>query len=108
MDEGVLVLLRGWREKKLTTEGTEYTETDTEEIKNTGCPDVGSLLVDFGLAPVVASVARASFCGLRPKVVAQRTKGTTGCFSNQGFPRSTRKNHATLATSATTTATESP
>ena len=32
---------------------------------------------------VVASVARDSFCGSRPKVLAQRTKGTTSFFSEQ-------------------------
>ena len=63
----VWVVLRRMGEK--TTEHTESTETTLRNDENSGCPGFGSLLVDFGTFASVASVARDSLCGSRPKVL---------------------------------------
>jgi len=82
-----------------------------QKQKDLGCPGSSPRLVDFGLAvavAVVATFARDLRCGLRPKVLVQRTKGTTSSFSEQtAFLETQRKVHATLATAAKD-ATESP
>ena len=64
-------------------EDTNLDKTGMLSWLKKSCPGFGSLLVDFGYFAVVAGVARASFRGSRPKVVAQRTKGTTPWFTEQ-------------------------
>ena len=71
--EVVMVMVMRSEGKRLTTEFTEFTETNTEDDRNAGCPGFGSLLVNFGMAVAVADVAgvaRDSCCGSRPKVLA--------------------------------------
>ena len=80
--------------------------------RNLGCPGFVSLLVDFELASVVAFfavVARVSFCDSHPKAVVQFGLKATKRFSEQtAFHEAHEKGLATLATTATASATESP
>ena len=78
------------------------------DVGKQGLSRLSSLLVDFGTFALVAVVARVSFRGLLPKVVAQRTKETTSFFSEQqAFHEAHEKDHAALAKAAKG-ATESP
>ena len=59
----------------------------TEKRRNSGCPDAGSLLVDFGYLCTFVSWRETLFVVLSHKVVAQRTKGDNPMIlRTSGFP----------------------
>jgi len=64
-----------WREDG--AEGAEIDKNGMVIWLEKGCPGVGSQLVDFGYLCAHWERGERFFCGSRPKVLVQRTKGTT-------------------------------